>query len=183
MIFHRQTSRSFLKFPGGVGKAIVGTKSCWNITVWKVPFLLTILYKHSCLKHFKTFLRGFLSRWLGYGRFSRGQFGFVTDVPIKELLILVQSIQTVEPGLLTLYQLLAFWHQIGFIWWNVLFWADQPMISVVCKDPFNTLSAVLGAIHLLGKYLSEIAQVNHIPETSISSILALKRDLGHCLWC
>lgn len=41
---------------------------------------------------------------------SRAQFGLARDVPTKELLILVESIQTVpmEPGLLTLYQPLAF---------------------------------------------------------------------------
>lgn len=42
------------------------------------------------------------------------------------------------------------------------------MIFVVCEDVVNILSAVQGAIHLLGKYLSEIGQMNHISKTSIS---------------
>lgn len=43
-------------------------------------------------------------------RISWGQFGLVRYVPIKEVLILVESIQTVpmEPELLTLYQPSAF---------------------------------------------------------------------------
>lgn len=42
------------------------------------------------------------------------------------------------------------------------------MIFIVCEDLVNILSAVPDAIHLLGKYLSEIGQMNHIPKASIS---------------